>query len=167
MEMRFLIFVCFLMGSLAWSAGLTWKLVDSLPHPQTRFTQGLSMDGNDLLESTGLVGSSRLYRMDRTGKVLDSAVIPAPHFGEGSVRVGDEILVLTWRSGKGLVFDATTLDAKGEFPIPGEGWGLTLADNALWMSNGTASILKLAPDTKAVIGKLDVTFQGKARAEAQ
>jgi glutamine cyclotransferase len=158
---RFSAFFFFVGIHSIFAATWQWKLVDSIAHPQTRFTQGLFWDGPELVESTGLVGRSAVYRMNKSGKVLDSAIIPAPHFGEGSARFGDDLLVLTWQSKKGFILDAKTLDAKGEFPIPGEGWGLATGDNCLWLSNGSPKILKLSPDTKEVVGGLDVTSAGK------
>ncbi|HSQ41441.1 MAG TPA: glutaminyl-peptide cyclotransferase [Fibrobacteraceae bacterium] len=134
----------------------SWKVVDSLPHPQTRFTQGLFWDGNQLVESTGLVGRSFVYRMDSTAKTLDSVAIPSPHFGEGCARIGDQIFVLTWRSGVAFVLRTDSLDTVGVFSIPGEGWGLAAANNLLWMTNGSDKILKLSPASHEVVGELAV-----------
>ena len=47
-------------------------IVDSIPHEQNHFTQGLFFDGKDLIESTGRYGGSGIYRRTLDGKVLDS-----------------------------------------------------------------------------------------------
>lgn len=140
------------------SAAPVWKyaIIDSMEHPKERFTQGLSWSRGELFETTGLVGKSKVYRMDRNGKVLKSTDIAPPHFGEGSVVVGGDLVVLTWRSGLGFVFDAQTLAPKGEFSIPGEGWGLCLRDGDLWLSNGSSRLLRLHPESKDVTGFLEV-----------
>ena len=161
MNPKHALFALVSLASLTLAAQPAWKVTDSLAHPQVRFTQGLSWDGRTLYESTGLVGSSRVFRMDSAGKVLDSASIPAPYFGEGSAKVGDDLLVLTWQGQKGFVLDAKNLATKGEFPIPGEGWGLAYANGKLWLSDGSDKILQLAPDTREVVGALSVKFQGK------
>lgn len=141
---------------MSWS----WVIADSIPHPENRFLQGLFWHAGMLYESTGLVGSSRVFRMNRQGVVQDSAMIPPPHFGEGSTIVGDDLLVLTWRSRLGFVMDAQKLTTKGSFPIPGEGWGLALHGSLLFLSDGSQRLWKLAPDTREVLGFVDVQHQG-------
>jgi len=148
------------LASVSFAATYSWKIVDSIPHSVQHFTQGLFWSGSELYESTGLVGHSALYRMDRKGKVLDSTTIAAPHFGEGSVRIGDDWVVLTWRSGLGFVYDAKTLKKKSEFPLTSEGWGLTQQNGLLILSSGRAELLKLAPDSKQTVGSILVTNQG-------
>lgn len=70
-------------------------------------------------ESTGLYGRTSVRLVDRkSGKVLRQqppAAIDDQHFGEGVVAVGDELLLLTWQSNVGLVFDRRTLEPKREF----------------------------------------------------
>ena len=66
-------------------------ILDSVPHEQSHFTQGLSFDGKDMIEPTGLYGKSGLYRRTLDGKILDSARIEERYFGEGSVVLGDEV----------------------------------------------------------------------------
>lgn len=66
-------------------------IIDSIPHEQTHFTQGLFFDGNELIETTGQYGQSGLYRRTLEGKVLDSTMLQERYFGEGSIAVGDDI----------------------------------------------------------------------------
>ena len=42
-------------------------IVDSIPHEQNHFTQGLFFDGKDLIESTGHYGESGIYRRTLDG----------------------------------------------------------------------------------------------------
>lgn len=153
--------VYFLAGLYAsvWGANTpVWNFTmrDSMVHPADRFTQGLTWSGGELWESTGLVGKSSLFRSDRKGNVLHQVSIPPPHFGEGSAVVGDEIVVLTWRSQIGFVYGAKDFQLRGSFPIPGEGWGLCLQGNALWMSDGSARLWKLHPHSREIIGMVEI-----------
>jgi len=157
-------FILLLSIAISLSAGTPvwkWKVVDSLSHPHDRFTQGLFWSGSDLYESTGLVGQSRVYHMNAKGKVLDSTEIPAPHFGEGSARVGDQLLVLTWQSRIGFVLHAKTLQKLGEFSLPGEGWGLASDAGNLWLSDGSATLFRMNAATKSIVGTLPVKEQGR------
>ncbi|MCL2282503.1 MAG: glutaminyl-peptide cyclotransferase [Fibromonadales bacterium] len=124
---------------------------DSIPHPQTRFTQGLFWDGNELWESTGLVGQSKIYRMDKKGVAFDSIAMPNSHFGEGIAKIDNKIFWLTWRSNMGFVLSANPLQALGTFKIAGEGWGLTAWRGNLLMSNGTSSLYVLSAKDMSVI----------------
>ena len=120
-------------------------ILDSVPHETSHFTQGLSFDGKELIETTGLYGKSGLYRRTQDGKILDSARIEERYFGEGSVVMGDEIYYLTWKSHKAFIYSRKPFKKKGEFRIPTEGWGLTLWQDQLLMSNGTDELLQIAP----------------------
>lgn len=131
-------------------------IVDSIPHEQSHFTQGLFFDGAELVESTGQYGQSGLYRRTLGGKVLDSARIAERYFGEGSIAVGDDIFYLTWKSRKAFVYSRKPFKPKGEFRIPTEGWGLTYWRSALLMSNGSSELLQLALGGYYVVGVIQV-----------
>ncbi|MDR3001225.1 MAG: glutaminyl-peptide cyclotransferase [Fibromonadaceae bacterium] len=134
--------------------------VDSIPHSQTRFTQGLFWDGGELWESTGMVGKSKIYRMDRKGVAFDSIAMPGPHFGEGIAKMGNKMLWLTWQSRIGFVLSASPLQVLGTFRIAGEGWGLTVWNGNWLMSDGTASLYLLSSKDMSVAGKIDVRANG-------
>jgi glutamine cyclotransferase len=157
-QLTMVLFLATLITSV-WSANSpVWNFTvrDSMAHPADRFTQGLSWSGGELWESTGLVGKSSLFRSDRKGNVLHTVSIPPPHFGEGSTVVGDELVVLTWRSQVGFVYGTKDFKLRGSFPIPGEGWGLCLQDNTIWMSDGSARLWKLHRQSRDIIGMLEI-----------
>jgi glutamine cyclotransferase len=135
-------------------------VIDSIPHPQTRFTQGLFWDGDELWESTGLEGKSKIYRMNKKGEAFDSLAMPGNHFGEGIAKMGNKMLWLTWQSKQGFVLSANPLQFFGTFKIKGEGWGLS-AWNGNWiMSDGSASLYQLSPKDMSVINEIKVQHQG-------
>lgn len=134
-------------------------IVDSIPHDQSHFTQGLFFDGKDLIETTGLYGKSGLYRYSFDGKslkVVDSTRLADRYFGEGSIAVGDDIFYLTWKANKAFIYDRRTFKWKSEFRIPTEGWGLTYWRSALLMSNGSSELLQLAMGGFYVVGTIPV-----------
>ncbi len=132
------------------------EILDSIPHETTHFTQGLSFDGKEIIETTGLYGKSGLYRRTLDGSVLDSARLEERYFGEGSVVLGDEIYYLTWKSRKAFIYGRKPFKKKGEFRIPTEGWGLTLWQDQLLMSNGSDELLQIAPGGFGVSGNIKV-----------
>jgi len=130
------------------------SVLDSIPHPQTRFTQGLFFDGEELWESTGLIGKSKIYRMNKKGEAFDSISMPGNHFGEGIAKIGNKMLWLTWSSNLGFVLSASPLQILGTFKIAGEGWGLTVWRGNWLMSNGSSSLLELSPKDMSVTNKI-------------
>ncbi len=54
------------------------------------------------------------------------------------------------------MYDKDSFDLLGEFHYPTEGWGLTHDDQRLIMSDGTATLHFLDPDTLAELGQVQV-----------
>jgi glutamine cyclotransferase len=99
-----------------------------------------------LLESTGLFAQSYVSEVDvTTGTVRRRVALPATEFGEGIAVVGDRIYQLTWRGGRGHVYDANTLTPIDSFTYTGEGWGLATDGRMLYMTDGTSRIRVLDP----------------------
>ncbi len=136
-------------------------VVRSLPHDSSAFTEGLFYRDGVFWESTGEVGRSSIRKVDpETGRVLQSVTVPPPHFGEGIVAVGKQIISLTWRNGVGFRWSIDPLRRTGRFSYPGEGWGLTSDGKSVIMSDGTARLRFLDPATLRIQRRLTVTANG-------
>ncbi|PKP92885.1 MAG: glutamine cyclotransferase [Alphaproteobacteria bacterium HGW-Alphaproteobacteria-16] len=134
----------------------------TFPHDPGAFTQGLFFHDGRLFESTGQHGESAIREVDlQSGKVKREVRLPARYFGEGSTSWGDMIVSLTWRHGKGFRWDRETFRLLGEFTYPGEGWGLTQDGESLILSDGTAQLRFLDPETMAERRRITVTWQGR------
>lgn len=139
-----------------------YRIVNTFPHDTSAFTQGLFFEDSVLYESTGMYGESRLRKVAlESGKTLQSVSLPTHIFGEGAVAWGRNIVVLTWLSGAGFVFDRDTFEKKQTFSYTGEGWGLTHDGSRLIMSDGTSVLRFLDPDSFEETSRLTVTFRGK------
>lgn len=135
----------------------TWRIVRVFPHDPDAFTQGLVVEGDVLYESTGLRGRSTLRRVDlETGQVLQSVALPARYFGEGITLFRERIYQLTWQSHIGFVYDREQMRPLSDFEYPTEGWGLTHDGERLIMSDGTATLYFLDPDTLEQVGQVSV-----------
>jgi glutamine cyclotransferase len=127
-----------------------YKVIRTYPHDPQAFTQGLVYDDGVLYEGTGLYGESSLTQRElETGKVLKRERLPRKYFGEGITVFGDKVFQLTWKSQTGFVYDKATFRLLKEFKYPGEGWGLTHDSRQLIMSDGTATLRFLDPNTFA------------------
>jgi glutaminyl-peptide cyclotransferase len=87
--------------------------------------------------------------------------LPSRYFGEGLTIWKKSLVQLTWKSGKGFIYSIETFSAEREFSYSGEGWGLTHDGKNLIMSNGTAELTFLDPETLAKKYSLRVTDNGK------
>jgi glutamine cyclotransferase len=135
----------------------TFEVVKVYPHDQNAFTQGLVIEQGVLYEGTGLYGSSTLRRVDlETGNILQSYALPPEFFGEGITIFGDRIIQLTWQSHKGFVYDKHSFELLQEFSYSTEGWGITHNGSALIMSDGTANLYFLDPETFQKVGQVEV-----------
>ena len=124
------------------------EILQTYAHDINAFTQGLEFADGELYEGTGQYGRSRLRKVQlETGLVLKEVALPDDVFGEGITVWKDRIIQLTWQERLGFVFDKSTFELKGRFRYTGEGWGLTHNDEHLIMSDGTATLRFLDPET--------------------
>lgn len=126
----------------------TYEILNTFPHDQNAFTQGLEFYGDTLYESTGRKGTSSLRKVDyQTGRVLKSVDLERQYFGEGITILGDTIYMLTWQEGTGFLFDRENLEKIGSFRYGAskEGWGLCNDGENLYKSDGTQRIWLLDP----------------------
>lgn len=138
-----------------------YTVKNTYPHDPEAFTQGLFYRDNVMYESTGQYGASTIRKVKlETGEVLLKRDLPANYFGEGIAPSGARIVSLTWTNGIGLIFDIDTFAQVGSFRYPGQGWGLTGDGTRLYMSDGTANLRVLDPDTLAVQRQIRVTADG-------
>ncbi|MCZ6865359.1 MAG: glutaminyl-peptide cyclotransferase [Candidatus Dadabacteria bacterium] len=136
---------------------LGYKIVNTYPHDTNSFTQGLIFDKGVLYESTGLIGRSAVKIVDlKTGKTLKSHELPDNYFGEGIAIIENKIIQLTWRSKTGFVYDKKTLKLIKKFSYQTQGWGITYDGKYLIISDGSAVLYFMDPNTFKVVGTLEV-----------
>jgi glutaminyl-peptide cyclotransferase len=138
------------------------QVVKRYPHDPRAFTEGLFIDRGQLFESTGEQGRSSVRQVDlASGKVLKSATIPPPYFGEGIAPWQGQVLSLTWRGEVGFRWDRKTFKKIATFRYEGEGWALTSTPRELVMSDGSDTLRFIDPRTFTVKRTLKVTVQGQ------
>ena len=139
-----------------------YRIVHRYPHDATSFTQGLFWSDGHLYEGTGQYGASRVARLDlATGKALAQTKLPADQFGEGITRWGDQIIGVTWRGGAGHRWSIRDLKRTGGFRYDGEGWGVTMVEDRLVLSDGTADLRFFDPATMTQQRRVTVRFGGR------
>jgi len=126
----------------------TYKIKKKYPHDVTSYTEGLVMSDGFLYEGTGLYNKSKLVKMDlETGTVLQQYMLGPRYFGEGVTIFNNRIFQLTFNSNIGFIYDKTSFKLNGEFHYPTQGWGLTTDSKELIMSDGSAALFFLDPET--------------------
>jgi glutamine cyclotransferase len=138
-----------------------YDVVASYPHDPEAYTQGLVWHDGGFFESTGLYQHSTLRRVEfPSGKVVRSISLAPDLFAEGLALADDRLIQLTWKSGRGFVYEMGSFKLLREFSYDTEGWGLTYDGKNLIMSDGSSSLFYLDPNTFRAVKRLDVTMNG-------
>ncbi len=140
----------------------TYRIVNTYPHDARAYTQGLIYRNGFLYESTGRHGESSMRKVKlETGDVLQRHDVDAKHFAEGMTEWRGRLLQLTWKDGLGFVYDMATFTPQRTFTYTGEGWGLTHDDAMLILSDGSATLRFLNPETFRETRRIDVRDRGQ------
>ena len=143
----------------------TYEIVNTYPHDITSYTQGLEFHKGELYESTGQYGESKLRKLDyKNGAVLKNIQLSNAYFGEGLSVLNDKIYQLTWKEGRGLVYDVNSFEQIETFNYgqSKEGWGLCNDGQKFYKSDGSEYLWFLNPKTLAEEGSLQAyTNKGK------
>jgi len=140
----------------------TYEVVHAYPHDPNAFTQGLFFKDGFLYESTGLQGRSSVRKLRlETGEVLQKTDLPRQIFGEGITWWDKRLIGITWTTQAGYVLDLDSFAFQQEFNYKGEGWGLARNDKEIIMSDGTAELRFLDPETLRETRRIKVTADGK------
>jgi glutamine cyclotransferase len=106
-------------------------------HDPGSFIQGLFFNGEDLYETSGLYGQSKIRRYRLNGEILAERKFEPRFFAEGAALAKGTIYVLTWKEGAVFLLDPVDLAVKEARFLPAESWGLTSDGETLWRSDGT------------------------------
>ena len=128
----------------------TYELLNTYPHDITSYTQGLEFYKGVLYESTGQYGESKLRALDyKNDAILNNVNLSRSYFGEGLTVLNDKIYQLTWKEGRGLIYDVNTFEILGSFNYgqSKEGWGLCNDGRQLYKTDGSENIWILNAET--------------------
>ena len=128
----------------------TYELLNTYPHDITSYTQGLEFYKGVLYESTGQYGESKLRTLDyKNDAILNNVNLSRSYFGEGLTVLNDKIYQLTWKEGRGLIYDVNTFETLGSFNYgqSKEGWGLCNDGRQLYKTDGSENIWILNAET--------------------
>lgn len=141
----------------------TYRVKAVYPHPTDAYTQGLQFVGGMLWEGTGQYGHSVVRKTDlATGQSRTLVRLPRAEFGEGITVLDGRLYQLTWLSNTCHVYDVKRKMKKiNDFRYSGEGWGLTTDGQKLYMSDGTAKIYTIDPQTFRRERRMTVTYKGE------
>lgn len=150
---------------------IAYNIVNVFPHDAGSYTQGLQFYNGKLYEGIGDYTNSALQIVDiKTGKIEKKHKIGKTStdstFGEGINIFKGKLYQLTWQSNIVYVYDVNNIDK----PIktlkwPYEGWGITNNGTDLIISDGSANLYFVEPETFKVKTTIAVTEDGRAIAE--
>ena len=135
----------------------TFTVVRVFPHDTSAYTQGLAYRDGFLYEGTGRNGHSSLRKVRlETGEVLQRVDLGPEYFGEGITILGDKVFQLTWTSKTAFVYDVNDFHPLRKFSYSGEGWGLATNGRELFLSDGSAQIRVLDPESFQEMRRIEV-----------
>jgi glutamine cyclotransferase len=138
------------------------QVLRRLPHPGRGFTQGLTVAGDTVWESSGGYGESELRRYRLGARQPDGRAALAPElFGEGICRAGPHLWQLTWRERVALRWDAAGLELVEKIAFNREGWGICAADGTVLTSDGSSELVPRDPATLKPLGLILVRCEGE------
>lgn len=136
-----------------------YTVVNTYPHDEKAFTEGLEFFRDTLIESTGQKGGSYFRKFDyKTGFAYKQVNMEPQYFGEGITVIGGKIFQLTWQDNKGFIYNANTLKLEKTFTYdkPVEGWGMTNDGTNIYHSDGTEKIWVMNPETQKMTDYVNV-----------
>jgi glutaminyl-peptide cyclotransferase len=136
----------------------SYELVQSYPHNETSFTEGLEIHDGFLYESTGENGKSFIYKTNlKTGQAVKSVKLADKYFGEGITIFNDRIYQLTYKTKVGFIYNLENMALVDSFHFESaEGWGMTHDEKYLIMDDGTNVLTYLDPTSLKTVKKLQV-----------
>lgn len=133
------------------------EVVNTYPHDNKAYTQGLFYEKGVMFEGTGQRGESSLRKVRfETGELISVLSLENKYFGEGITEFKDKIIQLTWTSRTGFVYDKNSFKLIATLRYPTQGWGITNDGEKLIMSDGTQTIHFLDPEYFNEIDKIEV-----------
>ncbi len=139
----------------------SYRIIKTYPHRIEAFTQGLAYaDNGTLYEGTGEYGHSSISILDlESGGAQTQIRLPQHLWGEGITIFDHKLYQLTYKAGIGFVYDVNNFNLLKKWQYDTEGWGLTHDDRQLIMSDGSATLRWLDPNSLKVTRTLNVTDQ--------
>lgn len=144
---------------------IAYRIVNQYPHDTGAYTQGLEWHKGKLLESTGDYENSSLRITDlKTGKVEKINNMGKPDlFGEGITAFGGKIYQLTWQNKLVFVYNENDITKSIKtFNWANEGWGITHNEKELIISDGSANLYFVDPESFRVNNTIVVTENGNS-----
>ena len=150
---------------------LSYTIVNTYPHDNHAYIEGLEFyngflyegTGNGAGNDTGKKGISSVRKVDyKTGKVIQKVEYPEEIFGEGISILKGKIYQLTYKNNEAYVYDVNTFKKEKTLPYykEMEGWGMTNDGEKLYMNDSTERIHILDPDTFKQIDYINVYSEG-------
>lgn len=134
-----------------------YRIINTYPHDEEAFTQGLFYHNGVLYEGTGQESGSSLREVAlETGKVMRQHNLDPSLFGEGISLYRDRIYQVTWTSKVGFVYDRSSFSVLNRIYYQTQGWGLTTMNGKIVMSDGSNNLYFHEPEMFSLVSGIEV-----------
>lgn len=142
-----------------------YRILKTYNHNIQSYTQGLEFHDENLYESVGRRGKSKLLITNfKTGRIIKEVKLKDKYFAEGLTILNDKIIQLSWTSKIGFIYDLNNLTLLNTFSYDKseEGWGLCNDGDKIFKSDGSEKIWILNKDSLEEIDFIQV-YTNKGR----
>ncbi len=136
-------------------------VLQTIPHDENSFTQGLLIHNGSIYESTGRYNESSLREVNLSnGQIIRSYALNGTEFGEGLAIHNESLIQLTWKNGVAHRYDVDTFNKTGTFSYDGDGWGICSTTSNFVMSNGSSQLSIRNFNNFSIEETINVTYNG-------
>lgn len=126
----------------------SYTIERQFPHDPKALTQGLVLADGWLYESVGGYNQSAIRKSRlETGEIVKQIYLGSGVFAEGLTLWQERLVQLTWREQRAFIYSVPEVRYLYDIAVTGETWGIAGTNQALAVSDGTASVRFLNPRT--------------------
>lgn len=131
-------------GTCAYAKPATLEpiILDTKPHLEGTFTEGLIFNNGEITETSGLYGKSYVLRYNaQSNRVSQKMTLPRTYFVKGITQVGNKLYMLTWKEEKLFVLRAYSFEFVETLSYRGAGLGITYDGMSIVTSDGSSNLV--------------------------
>jgi len=140
---------------------LQYTVSKQLPHDTNAYTEGLVFQADYLYESTGIVGFSRLNKINsNNGLIVAQGLTPKNIFAEGLTILNDNLYQFSYKKNIVNIYPIKNLEKLSQIHYDKDAWGVAAIDKQhLLVSDGSSQLHWFDPKEQIIVKSAQVHYQ--------
>ena len=140
---------------------LQYTVSKQLPHDTNAYTEGLVFQADYLYESTGIVGFSRLNKINsNNGLIVAQGLTPKNIFAEGLTILNDNLYQFSYKKNIVNIYPIKNLEKLSQIHYDKDAWGVAAIDKQhLLVSDGSSQLHWFDPNKQTIVKSAQVHYQ--------